>query len=277
MSLSLAGVGLGLIAGSGLLLALDAFTRRPSATSRMARRRRGPTSAAVAAGVGSAVVAGVLGLLVTGLPVVGVLSALTGSALPAADRRRREARDRRLRLAAWPDAIDDLRSEVRAGVGLPDAVASLTRTGPIPLRPAFLAYSAEYRATASFAAGLAALRQAAADPVADRVVAALGLAHEAGGAELGTVLAALSGFLREDRRTRAEIEARQSWTVTAARLAVAAPWLTLVVMCTRPGTVAAFRTASGVVVLASVAATSAAAYLLMMRLGRLPMDARSHG
>ena len=50
----------------------------------------------------------------------------------------------------------------------------------------------------------------------------------------GTSCAPCPGFLREDARTRAELETRQSWTVNAARLAVAAPWAVLAMLSTNP-------------------------------------------
>ena len=53
------------------------------------------------------------------------------------------------------------------------------------------------------------------------------MAREVGGTDLGRLLRTLSAFLREDARTRAELETRQGWTVNAARLAVAAPWIVL--------------------------------------------------
>ena len=43
-----------------------------------------------------------------------------------------------------------------------------------------------------------------------------------GGSDLGKLLGTLAEFLRESARTRSELEARQSWTVNAARLALAA-------------------------------------------------------
>jgi tight adherence protein B len=119
------------------------------------------------------------------------------------------------------------------------------------------------------------LQLRAADPVADRVVAALRLAREFGGAQLGTLLRNLSGMLREDGRIRAEIAGRQSWTVAAARMAVVAPWVTLALLCTRPETVAAYATAAGGVLLAVAAVLSAIAYWVMVRIGRLPTDERT--
>jgi tight adherence protein B len=73
---------------------------------------------------------------------------------------------------------------------------------------------------------------------------------------------------------RAELEARQTWTVNAARLAVAAPWLVLGVLATRPESVAAYRQPAGALVLVIGAAASVVAYRLMLRIGRLPEEAR---
>lgn len=81
-------------------------------------------------------------------------------------------------------------------------------------------------------------------------------------------------FLRDDARTRAELEARQSWVVNAARLAVAAPWLLLALLSTRTETVRAFNTPGGWVILAVGGALCLVAYRLMVRLGRLPEEAR---
>ena len=84
----------------------------------------------------------------------------------------------------------------------------------------------------------------------------------------------LSSMLREDGRIRREVAARQSWTVAAARLAVAAPWITLALLCTRPEAVRAYSTTAGTAVLVIAAMLSVAAYVAMRRIGRLPADAR---
>ncbi|HAN71829.1 MAG TPA: type II secretion system protein F, partial [Actinobacteria bacterium] len=63
---------------------------------------------------------------------------------------------------------------------------------------------------------------------------------------------------------------RQSWTVSAARMAVVAPWLTLLLLSTRPEAVAAFATPAGAAVLVLAAAMSVLAYALMLRVSRLP-------
>jgi tight adherence protein B len=84
----------------------------------------------------------------------------------------------------------------------------------------------------------------------------------------------LSTFLRADARTRGEIEARQSWTVNAARLSVASPWLVLAFLSLRPETVARYDTSAGVAVLAIGAAVCVTAYRIMIRIARLPPEER---
>ena len=185
------------------------------------------------------------------------------------------ARNRRTRLReVWPEAVDTLVSGVRAGMSLPEALTNLGERGPEAVRPQFRAFAADYAATARFDNSLDRLKARFADPVADRIVEALRLAHEVGGTDLGTLLRSLSQMLREDMRTRGELEARQSWTVNGAKVAVAAPWFVLALLSTRSQAAAAYATATGAVILLAGAVVSIIAYRLMLRLGRLPEEER---
>jgi tight adherence protein B len=208
----------------------------------------------------SVVLAGAVGLIVSGLPIAWVRHV----------QRKRQAELREV----WPDAIEHLASGIRAGLSLPEAIGQLGGHGPEELRPAFASFNADYRASGQFSESLDALKQRLSDPVGDRVVETLRLAREVGGTQLGKLLRTLATFLRDEARVRGELESRQSWTVNAARLAVAAPWVLLVLLGTRPAAVAAYNTTAGVFVLAVGAAISVLAYRLMMRIGRLPVEAR---
>jgi len=222
----------------------------------------------------------------SGLAVYVVVAALTSSliesvvisvgaaSLPIATARaRRKRRLRRFR-EAWPDAIAVLISGIRAGVSLPESCLTLVTRGPRELQPGFAAFTSTYRSSGSFRAGLTRLAAEMADPVADRVVTVLVLAHEVGGTDLVRVLRTLGDFVREDLKVRQEIEARWSWTVTAARVAAAAPWLVLVMMSTRPETATAFSSPSGVLVILMGAAATGLGYALMLRAARLPTERR---
>lgn len=276
------GAAIGCTFAVGVLLALRSGSPAPN------RRSRGPlvhliesahvprlgVAGLLGACALSAIAIGLAALLLTGLAVMGLIAALAGGGVPVLLlRRRARSRARALR-TAWPEAVDVLVSAVRAGMALPEALADLAIRGPGALRPSFAVFAAHYRASGSFSQALDELEADLNDPVADRVVIALRLARDVGGTDLGRVLTALSEFLREDARTRGEIEARYSWTVNAARIAVAAPWVTLVVLATRPETVAAYSTAAGTTVLLACAGLSVVAYRTMMLFGSLPAEQR---
>jgi len=65
-----------------------------------------------------------------------------------------------------------------------------------------------------------------------------------------------------------------SWTGNAARLAVAAPWIVLAMLSSRPESLQAYSRPAGVLVLAIGAALSFVAYRVMVRVGRLPEEGR---
>jgi tight adherence protein B len=201
------------------------------------------------------------------------LGALAGLLPAGIAKNRRQIRRRTFR-AEWPDAIASLVSAIRAGMSLPEACTSLASRGPLHLRDGFSSFASSYRATGSLETGLARLREDLADPVADRVVVALLLAHEVGGTDLIRILKAIGNFVRDDLRTRKEIEARWSWTVTAARVAAAAPWVILALMATRPEAANAYNTTTGMIVLGVGALATVLGYRLMLRAGRLPDEPR---
>jgi tight adherence protein B len=280
------GAFLGLVAGLGLLLVL---TSRPSSRG-AAPSHAGPGRLrarldasglydvtplqVVVTCVGAGLTGLVVMLVVSGTPVVALAFGALATWLPLGALGRRAARRRQAMSACWPDAVDDLASAVRAGMSLPDAVGALAERGPEALRPAFARFAGDHRVTGSFALCLDRLKADLSDPVGDRVVEALRLARDVGGTELGRLLRTLSAVLREDSRTRAELDARQGWAVNAARLAVAAPWATLAFLSVRPGALSAYDSVGGLVVLAIAAGLSVLAYAVMRRIGRLPVDER---
>lgn len=183
-------------------------------------------------------------------------------------KRRGELRD------LWPEAVDNLASAVRAGLSLAEALTQLGMRGPQQLRRPFQQFGEDYRATGRFSASLDRLKQRLADPTGDRIVEVLRLARDVGGTDLGRLLRTLSAFLREDARTRAELETRQGWAVNGARVAVAAPWLLLGALSLNSEAVRAYNSAAGVAVLMVGGGVSVLAYRLMVRIGRLPAEER---
>jgi tight adherence protein B len=207
------------------------------------------------------------------VPVALCFAAIAGYG-PIALVRMRARRRRAVMRDLWPDAVDNISSAVRAGLALPEALGQLGHRGPQELRPAFAAFAEDYRVSGRFNDCLDRLKDRLSDPVGDRLVESLRIAREVGGSDLGRLLRTLSAFLREDAHTRSELETRQGWTVNAARLAVAAPWIVLAMLSTRGESLRAYSTPTGWMVLLTGAAVSLAAYRLMVHLGRLPEDER---
>ena len=213
--------------------------------------------------------------VVTGVPSIGLCFARWPAWAPIALVRLRARRRRAALRDVWPEAVDNLTSAVRAGLSLARGARPARRRAVRSSsgRPSRRSPRTIER-PGGFSDCLDRLKAGLADPVADRLVEALRIAREVGGSDLGRLLRTLSAFLREDARTRGELETRQSWTVNGARLAVAAPWIVLALLATRPQAVAAYDRPAGAAVLAVGAGSSLVAYRIMLRIGRLPEEQR---
>jgi tight adherence protein B len=280
------GLVLGVLFGIGAVLVMLALT--DDGEPRRERRSRHRLAESIAeAGlegvtprgvvVTSAVAAALVGVSFYALTLTGPVSvafAAIAAAVPTVVLRQRAHRRRAELRELWPDVVDNLASAVRAGMSLPDALAALGTRGPEPLRAPFSRFADDYRTSGRFSASLDTLKERLADPTGDRIVESLRIAREVGGTDLGRLLRTLSAFLRDELRVRAELETRQGWVTNAAKLAVAGPWILLALLSFRSTSIQAYQQPSGVAVLVLGAAVSVVAYRVMIRLGRLPDDAR---
>ncbi|MGO4489517.1 type II secretion system F family protein [Microbacterium sp. 2RAF4] len=215
--------------------------------------------------------------LLTGIAVLSVLAGLAGAAAPIVFLRGRRMRLRRLRRQLWPDVCDLLIASIRVGLSLPDAVAGLAESAPKMLRPAFIVFARDLRASGRFETSLDRLKTTLSDPVGDRIAETLRMARQVGGTELISVLRALSSSVRADAALRGEVEARQSWIRGAAVLGAVAPWVILGLLVLRPEGATAYGTPEGVLVICLGAAVSVVAFHIMVRIGRLPEPRRWFG
>lgn len=281
-------LAVGVAAGVGLVLVVAAVARVPSPSLRVPLWYVRWSDQVTRSGIqgltplrlvfvsaGVSVLVGMSVFVWTRVEVVSGVLLLAAFPLPFAVvgmRARRRSKELR---AVWPEVVDSLVSGVRAGASLADVLMDLEDSAPEQLRPYFRLFAREYRASGRFEFALDVLKRSMADPVADRIVEALRIAREVGGADLSRILRDLAGMLRDDARIRGELEARQSWTVNAARLGIAAPWLVLVMISGQEHAARAYSTSGGLIVLAVGAAASVVAYVLMQRIGRLSVADRS--
>ncbi|MGV8884676.1 MAG: type II secretion system F family protein [Microbacteriaceae bacterium] len=237
----------------------------------LARVSRG---AFAAASVLIAVVSAALTFALLPVAAIAIATGTAALALPAGLVMHRARARRRATRVVWPDVVDHLVSAVRSGLALPDSVVTLARSGPVSTRQSFAIFEAEYRATGNFALCLTQLKDGLADPVADRILETLRMSREVGGSELTVVLRNLAAYLRQEAAIRSEVEARQSWVMNAARLGVAAPWIVLLLLATRPEAAAAYNTPAGGVLIVGGLVVTVLAYRLMISIGRIPEERR---
>lgn len=238
--------------------------------------RVSPT-ALVAGALGMTAIAAAIAWLFTQVAALALVAAVAAGAAPFAWLRARRLRLLRSRRALWPDVCDLLIASVRAGMSLPDAVASLAQSAPAELRSAFSGFARDLAASGHFDSSAQRLKTALADPVADRIIETLRMARQVGGTELTPVLRALAASVRADAALRAEVEARQSWIRGAAVLGVAAPWVILCMLALRPEGARAYGSPEGVALILIGAAVSFLAFRVMLRIGRLPEPRRWFG
>jgi tight adherence protein B len=222
---------------------------------------------ALAAAGAAGLTAGVVAAVVVGTPVMVIVASVVGAAIPGMRRRSSRERRRLLIRSQWPDAIDVVRSAIRSGATVAEAVAGAAPRVPEVLQPRFREVAAHLSVGDSFARSVTPLAQPD-DDVARRFVACLTLADEMGSADTGRVLSALVTFVRSDVAQQREVSARHSWNVAAARIALIAPWLTVAALSVQPTARATYASGGGSVLLAVVAVVTLAAYAAMNRIVR---------
>jgi len=281
-------IALGLVLGVGLLLVASpwlwpvvAVGGGESSIGRAAKDRLTqagmPRVSVVTFAVASVIIAAVICSLVFVLvpvTVIALAAGIVGLVLPWVMVVTRARSRRRAARVVWPDVVDHLVSAVRSGLALPDSVVTLAHTGPPVTREAFATFERDYRQTGNFSTSVDRLKERLADPIADRILETLRMSREVGGNELTQVLRNLAGYLRQEAAIRSEVEARQSWVVNAARLGVAAPWIVLLLLATRPEAAIAYNSVAGGILITVGLVVTVVAYRVMLALGRLPEEKR---
>lgn len=259
---------------------LDRSTTSIKALSRVAAQmeRAGWSSLSPTATIGawlglSALVGAVVWIvwpIVVLAPLAAVATLFLGRAIL---RGALSARERRLR-AMWPGVVDHIRQAVRSGAGVGEALRLTADRVPAELQAPFHMFTTDLERGFLLDEALTNLKANLANPIADRIIEALRMAHEVGGRELPAVLESLQSSVRADIAVREEALAKQSWIRAASKLGVSAPWLVLLVISGRPETLSAYSSVAGGGLLLAGAAASVVAYRMMAKLGRLPEDRR---
>jgi tight adherence protein B len=209
-----------------------------------------------------------------GWPVVTAVAFLIGLALPSWYLRQREEARRSILQAALAEAVDALRSAVRAGMSIEEGLASLARSGPVALRPALSDLVRDMR-LGGFEEAARRAQDRLADPVFDTVGAALVMSHRVGGRNLSTVLEGLGRSVRQAVQVEREVRAEQAKNVLSARVIAALPVvLILAIRGMNPDYLDVFSTPTGQALLALCLLSTIIGYAGMLWTTRLPGNER---
>ena len=217
-------------------------------------------------GVGAAVF--VLVALATRTAAVAVVPAVTAAAIPRLYFTRVRARRLRDVQAAWPDGLRQIVASIAAGMSLPQSLAGLAVSGPLPLRDAFTRFGSLAHMVGAVAA-LEVVKSELADPTSDRVLEVLILAQQRGGRILPDVLKDLAEATTKDIRTLEEIATDALESKINARAVFVLPWIVLAMLTAQPGHFRDFyQSPGGLAVIGLAAAASLAGMWLVGRLSR---------
>ena len=279
-------IGLGLCLGVGLWLVIQGGREKVTLSLSVPGGKRlkvildeagysnlNPSVVVVLAVSGALVFGAVVALLIP-IPVLSVIASAAGLLLGYGFLlKQRATRHQRLRMA-WPGVIDHIRAGIRSGSDISRSVTALPDTLPEDISGPVAEFRSHIERGMGTDNALAEFARACADPVADRIVEVLRMAHDVGGTDLPDVLLSLQHSVREDIAVREDATAKQSWIRSAAALAVAAPWVVLVVIGTRGDTAQAYQSLEGTLILLMGALVSLIAFRMMRSIGALPSQRR---
>ena len=226
---------------------------------------------AIVTGVGAAVLT--LGLAEA--PAVAAAVGALGAAVPFWRSAARSSRQRAAIAEAWPDFLAVLRSHLAAGSSLPEAFTAASRRADRAIAAIVGHVEDRLAAGASFDEYLTELRARFDDPVADRVLATIAAAHDAGGPRVAAILAALGSSVADELRLRKSHDAALTQQRLTAAVALVAPWgLLVLTVATNPQAAAVYASASGSTVVVAGMAATGLGYLLARRTARLSRPPR---
>ena len=177
----------------------------------------------------------------------------------------------------WPKFLDSIHSSAWAGATLEQAILDSRGYIPKSMEWAMNEFELDIESGGYLDVALDNLKARLAHPIADRFIEITRLANLSGGRGYLSALRAQALQLRIENSTWSEIQAKQTWVLGTAKLAVLAPWLVLVLLGMRPETAIAFQSELGLGVLVFGLVASLLAFKLIKVLGALPKRQRILG
>jgi len=198
-------------------------------TGRSARDRRAHRATLI-----GGLVLGILAWLVTSLPIVGLLIAISVPGAPWLFTVGKAERDAITRVEAVGEWARRLKDVSIIGMGLQQAIVATAGTAPADIADEVRDLAVRLQAGVDARVALARFADDIADAVCDQVVAALTLHLSDRGDRLGEVLTSIAAAATAEVATRREVEAKRTQSRFAVRFLTVTTLLTLGYGLVRP-------------------------------------------
>lgn len=176
--------------------------------------------------------------------------------------------------SSWPAVFDLLRSGTQAGLSNQEQFRYLAASGPKSLRPTFRQLAIDTEHGLPLDRSLARFQSLVGSRSGDVLALVLLISMELGGRGLSDVWEQSAKEVRSELQLLGDVQAKQSWVLASAKLALLAPWLVAFLLLGPTGNRVAFASQGGTTVLLIGLIMSAAAYFLTNLLGRLKLPGR---
>ena len=169
--------------------------------------------------------------------------------------------------------IEMLSSSLSAGLSQIQAIKLIANRSSQSWRPYFAHFANEVERE-GLALSVIPSKQVAAHPSFDILLELLAAEARFGNTNLAATLNSLALRMRKSVAIKTQVIQRISAVRNVGKIALVAPWLVLLVLCSRTENLNAFATAQGLLVPIAGVTLCLIAYLLMKRLSQLPKEPR---
>lgn len=168
----------------------------------------------------------------------------------------------------WPSVLESLESAAQSGMSLLDSIRDLAESTQLLVAKDFaFAYQLCERGV-GLDVSLTQLKQRFGLSICDSTIETLRLVNDSGGAGYLSALRHQSRAIRASSSVSQQVQAKQGWVLGTAKIAVAAPWLIVVLLSGRPENAAAYSSLQGSMLLLAGLAASVVAVYLISKIGK---------
>jgi tight adherence protein B len=186
---------------------------------------------------------------------------------------RARARSKRIE-DEWPIVIESLDSAAQSGLGLYESLRDLAESKHLLVAGDIARLCTACDSGVPLDVALVELKDRFGLASSDLTIESLRLVNDAGGGGYQQALQLQVKSIRERSRLFEQVIAKQGWVVGTAKVAVAAPWIIVTLLATRPENLHAYNSAAGQLLLAIGLLASFIAIRLIALIGRIDVSRR---